>query len=205
MRSAIRLTAVLLGVYVAVLGVTHGYFELQQGDVRTEQIAIHAIGSPCEPGTVWHDCLPAMTLLPSFTWAGISSMIVSAALLLWAGFFYSIQRSGWIMLILAIVLLLVGGGFVAMFVGVVAGFVATRLHNPNHLPRFLAFLWPGTLLLYILWIITQWTVGTFFNEWLLSLAGIAFFLDIGLLLLTGLSAIALDFWQQTGAEATVSV
>ncbi len=205
MRSAIRITATLLGMYTAILAAGHGLFELRQGNVRIEQIAIHAIGAPCEPGTVWHDCLPALSILPTFTITGTATLLISAAVLAWAGFFSWQQRGGWILLALALALLLVGGGFVAMFVGVVASLLAIQIHQPLPLPRVLAALWPGTLIAYIVWIIAQWTFGTLVNDLLLQFAGAAFLLDLMLLVLTGLSAVAHDFRQKRGAEVAVSM
>lgn len=204
MPNAIRLTSILLGLYAGILGAAHGYFELMQGAVSPSEIAIHAMGEPCVAGTVWHDCLPAITLLPTFNAAGITTMIFSAAIILWALFGLHRKRGGWLMMLLAVAMFVSGGGFVALFVGIVAGLSATRLHHPLRLLRLFAALWPAALVVYFIWIPAQWLMGYFFNEMLLQFAGMAFMFDIALLLLTAISAIAHGFQHKTDAQPAIS-
>jgi len=204
MPEAIRMTSTLLGLYAGILGAVHGYFEWMQGAAAPSEVTIYAMGDPCVAGTVWHDCLPAITLLPAFRAAGIATLIFSTAIILWALFGLHRQRSGWIMILLAVAMFVSGGGFVALFVGIVAGFSATRLHNPLRLPRIFAAFWPAILVIYIIWIPAQWLLGYFYNETLLQFTGMAFMFDIALLLLTAISAVAHDFQRKTDAQPAIS-
>lgn len=70
-KSATRVAASALGVYVGLLGALHGYFEILQGDVAPDGLMINAIGPPCQPEEVGHACFPAMTLVPNFLVTGI--------------------------------------------------------------------------------------------------------------------------------------
>jgi hypothetical protein len=37
----------------------------------TGGLRIYAMGPPCDPKTVWHGCLPAFTVAPTFIVAGV--------------------------------------------------------------------------------------------------------------------------------------
>ena len=65
--------------------------------------------------------------------------------------------------------------------------------------RFLAVLWPWSLVLYLLWILGQWVIGYFFNDWLLANGVVIIVMILVTLALTVITTYAHDLWK--AAEA----
>ncbi len=194
MKNPLRITTTFLGVYAGLLAIQHGIFESLQGS-RAPNLIFNAIGLPCQPEMVWHACFPAMSLIPNLLVTGIAAIIAGLFLSLWVLFFIQPKRSGLVIGLLAILLLLVGGGFVPMYIGIVASVTASRLHAPVKPPgmgsRFLAKLWPWTLLLMGVWFPGSWLLGYFFSQAMLALSGFLFLgFDILLPVLTALTGVA---------------
>jgi hypothetical protein len=123
-----RVAASAIGVFGGLLGMEHGFFEILQGSVRPRAVMMYAIGSPpCQPAAIWHGCEPAMTLIPNFLLTGILAMLISLVTLVWAARFVQRRSGGWVLVLLSIVMLLVGGGFFPPLFGIVAGLIGTRL------------------------------------------------------------------------------
>ncbi len=189
--AATRIAASALGVYAGLLGAVHGYFEMRQGNVAPGGLMISAIGPPCRPEAVAHACFPALTLVPNFWVTGMLALLVGLFAAVWAGVFIERKRGGLILAAALLLSLLVGGGFVPTFIGLMAGFAGSRIHKSSpwlhtHLPpnagRLLARLWPWPLVIYFLWVFpVQWLLGRFSGTWLLN-AGPLLFLcfDLGL-------------------------
>jgi hypothetical protein len=148
-----------------------------------------------------------MTVVPNLRLSGWQAIAVSLLALLWAVLSASRRRGGFVLIGLAIVMLLVGAGFVAPYTAVLAGVAATRIHapvapSPSRLPaglqRMLGRLWPWTLLSFVAWSLGGWVVGRLFNRALLNLGVLIFLLcDAGLPLMTVLSARAHDLlWNR---------
>ncbi|NDJ52173.1 MAG: hypothetical protein GYB68_03695 [Chloroflexi bacterium] len=201
MNQAIRTTATLLATYAALLGTAHGAFEVSQGSVAAEGLLIYAIGPPCQPALVWHGCLPALSLLPNLLISGIVTVIVAELILILAVGFIQRPRVGLVIAGLAIVLLLVGGGFFSGVIGLIAGLTATRINTalegmdtlPAPMLNAFANLWPWLLIAYFGWIPLQWVLGTFFNDLLLSLGAVLLPLEFLLMISAVLAAAAYDF------------
>lgn len=202
--------AATLGVYAGLLGTAHGIFEILQGTVATGGVMINAIGAPCQAEAVWHACLPAMTLVPNFLVTGALAVLFSLLTVVWAAFFVGRKRGGLVLILLSITMLLIGGGFIAPFVGLIAGVAGTKINAPftwwrTHLPgnasRLLAKLWPWLLIAYFLWIPTQFLLGRFSGESLVAQGAILLPLEYGLLLLTLFAAFAYDI-QKNGRFPT---
>jgi hypothetical protein len=112
------------------------------------------------------------------------------------------KRGGVILMGLSLLLLLAGGGFIPMFIGLMAGFAGSRIDKPlrRHLPhnarRLLASLWPWPLVAYFVWVFpAQWLLGHFFGAFVLNASLLLFFcFDLGLPLLTVFVALAHDNW-----------
>jgi hypothetical protein len=157
MNSATRVVASTLGVLVGLAGIEHGFLEVLQGHVRPEGMMIDAIG-PAQQ--IWeHATETALTLVPSFLITGILAMIVGLLLVIWAAAFVHTRFGPGILLLLSIILFLVGGGFAPIFLSLLAFAAATRIGTPlgwwrSHLPtsvrRFLARLWPWSLIAAVL-------------------------------------------------------
>jgi hypothetical protein len=197
MKSARHITSAVLGVYAGLLAIQHGVFEILQGPRIPGGVMIQAIGSPCQPEAVWHACYPAMTLIPSLLISGIVAVIAGLIVLTWAAAFVQRKHGGLILVLLSIAMLLVGGGFVPMFIGVVAGAAGSRIHAPmksgRPAPHWFAGLWPWTLLVMGIWLPGSWLLGYVFSQAMLAQSGFLFlFFDVGLPVLTAFSGYASD-------------
>lgn len=122
MAGTTRIVASVLGVLAGLVGVYHGYNEILQGSVATGGIFINAIGPPCQGNA----CFPAMTLVPDFYLTGLTAVSISLVIAVWSTLFINRKNGGVVLIVLSIVQLLVGGGFLPPALGVVAGLVATR-------------------------------------------------------------------------------
>ena len=201
MRSATRVVASVFGVFAGLGGLEHGYFEMLQGNVKPSSIMINSIGPPCQPDTVWHACEPAMTIIPNFFITGILAIIVGLIVLIWAAAFVQRKNGGLVLILLSILMLFVGGGIFPPLIGIIGGVVGTRINKPltwwrarlsDKSVRFLAKLWPWSLVAFFLWLFGQWIIGYFFNEFLMKSGLLIPLLIIGLLLLTVFTAFAHD-------------
>lgn len=202
MRSARWLAASALGVYAGLLGAQHGAFEILQGADRPDGLITNAIGPPCQPETVWHACLPAMTVIPNYLVTGILAVAVGLVIILWSAAFVQRKRGGLVLVLLSIALLLVGGGFVAPFIGFVAGATGAAIGAPlrwwrTRVPgpslRLLAALWPWTLIVLLIWFPGAWVLGGLYGPTMLRLSGSLFVIfDLDLPLLTPLAALGHD-------------
>lgn len=202
MRSARWLAASALGVYAGLLGAQHGAFETVQGADRPDGLIINAIGPPCQREMVWHACLPAMTVIPSYLVTGILAVVLGLGIIVWSARFVQRQRGGLVLILLSIALLLVGGGFVAPFIGVIAGATGAaigaplrwwRTRVPDPTLRLLSVLWPWTLIVLLIWFPGAWVLGGLAAPIMTRLSGLLFFaFDLALPLLTPLAALAHD-------------
>jgi hypothetical protein len=148
-------TAAILGAYAAVLAGAHGLFSVLQGPGVTPTLPFLAVGPPCRPETAWHGCLPALTVVPDVQTTGVLALLASAALAVAAVAPW--RRRGTALLALSLLLLLVGGGFVPVLIGVAAAVAAPsprgtpRAVDPagSRLVHGLARTWPWALALYL--------------------------------------------------------
>jgi hypothetical protein len=202
MKNA-HIAASTLGIYAGLLGAAHGYNEIMQGNVTPDGIMISAIGPPCQPEAVAHACWPAMTVVPNFLVTGILAVVLGLITAIWAAGFVYRRVGGPVLILLSILMLLVGGGFIPVFVGVIAGVAAVGIHAslpkwcarlPKNGVRFGSALWPWPLVAYLAWaFIAQSLLDRFFHTFLLN-AGLIlfFFFDLGLPLLVALTGFARD-------------
>ena len=197
MRQATRITAMLLGMFAGLGGPEHGYFELLQGNIKPSGLMISAIGLPCQPDLVWNRCEPAMTILPTFWWAGLASIIIGVITMIWAAVFIHRKNGPLGMILLCIALLLAGGGLFPPLIGIITSIFASRIHAPlsgnaSPLIRLLAKLWPWILSAFFVWVFGQFLIGYYFNDWLQRMSFLVPLLVISLLALSMLCAIARD-------------
>jgi len=206
---ATRIAVSVVGIYAGLLGAAHGFFEMRQGAVTPDGIAINAIGAPCQPEAVAHACWPAMTLIPNLQISGVLAILVSLALLAWATFFIARERRKPVLFGLALVLLLVGGGFLPPIYAMLAAVAATqidtsgrwwRAHLSGRMLRLLAALWPWAFVIYFAWIAIQTFFGAALNAFLLGIGPVIVPLELAILVLSIISAFAYDILRTTSAQ-----
>ena len=201
MRKATRVVAASLGVAAGIAGLEHGLFEILQGNVQPPGLMIVSMGPPCDPEVMWNRCEPAMTIIPNFLITGILAVIIGLAILIWSAAFIQRRHGGLILILLSIALLLFGGGIFPPLIGIIGGVTATRINKPlarrpgqrsAKVLRFLARLWPWPLVVLMVWLLGQFVVGYFFNDFLKSNGYLSLLLIIGFLPLSAFTAYARD-------------
>ena len=168
MNRATRIIAATPGIIFAISGMSHGFFEVLQGNIPTEGLFIHAIG---ENYQMWeHGAEPAFTIIPNYLLTGVVAMLVAAAIVVWCVGFLHTKHGASIFLLLFILLFLTGGGVAQVIFFLVTWLVATRIHKPltgwrKWLPKSLrqtiAPLWPWTLLVGSILFLLTLTIATF--------------------------------------------
>ncbi|MFX1283493.1 MAG: hypothetical protein ACFFB5_07555 [Promethearchaeota archaeon] len=158
--SAIRVAASTLGILVGLAGIEHGFFEMLQGNVTPSSIWIDAIGPEQR---IWENATEtAITIVPNFFWTGVLAMVFGLLVTIWAILFIDRKYGARILLLLAIILWLVGGGYAPVFFTIFATITATRINKPltwwNRrlslgVRDFLVKLWPWSVLMLV---ITFW-------------------------------------------------
>jgi hypothetical protein len=218
-NSKTRVVASTLGILAGLLGVIHGIFEIIQGNVAPSGVFMLAVGPPCQANRVWHQCFPAMTIIPNFFVTGVLAIIVSLLIFLWAAVFVQTKNGGLFLILFSIIQLLVGGGFISPELGIIAGVVGTRIKVPftwwsvqlsDRSQRRLEKGWPWFLRAFLFVLAAYVILGSLFNDFLLSLTLLPLFFALGLLLLailtvlTVLSGFAYDIQRQTDDHRALS-
>jgi hypothetical protein len=165
--DALRATAAAFGVYAGLLGMEHGFFEALQGTVATKGPRIMAAGFEL-PFPFGHE--PALTLIPNYLATGIAAMAVGLAIVVWSVGYVHRKHGAWVLLLLSVTLLLVGGGFGPISLLIVACVAASGISRPlnfwrNCLPdalmRLLAALLPWAMTAALLWVPGEFAAGRF--------------------------------------------
>jgi hypothetical protein len=107
------------------------------------------------------------------------------------------KRWGYFLFILSALLLFSGGGFVAFLQGLFGALILRLTPRPikkdSKTNSRLAALWPGSLIAYLVCMLSSWLVGQFFGGLPISMSGVVFIvIDLGLPLLAVFSAKALQ-------------
>ena len=205
MRKATRIIAASFGIFAGFGGLEHGYFEMLQGNVRPESIMIASMGAPCVPEEIWNLCEPAMTIIPNFLVTGILAMVLGLVTMVWAATFVQRPHGGTVLVLLSFGLLLFGGGIFPPVIGIIGGVIGTRINKPlkkqpSPVWRMLAKLWPWTLVVFFAWLLGQFVIGFFFNEFLMENAVLIPVLFLGLLVVSILAGYGHDIQEQGRAE-----
>jgi len=204
MRKATRSVALCLGLLAGLAGLEHGYFEALQGNARPVGLMFPSWGpQQCDPAKIWHACEPAMSLVPNFRFTGILTILLSLFILFWSAVCVQRRNGGWILLALTLALLLVGGGFFPPLIGVVGAVAGMQINkpfpkSPGGTTRFIAQLWPWPLVILVAWLLGQFPVGAFFNDFLKSIVGWGLLLIVIMLPLSLWSAASRDAVDAAG-------
>lgn len=210
MNKSTRIATSIIGVYAGILGIIHGYFEIQQGTVVVTGIMVNAIGIPCQPNTVWHACLPAMTFLPNFLSSGIAAVIISFIALIWAAAFIQRKHGNLVLILLSVLMLIFGAGFVPSYTAIIAGIFAAQIHArislqttlvTKNILGLLSWFRLLTLAAFLIWSIGGWILGYFFNDVMINLSTFLFlFCDIGLPLFAVITDLAYDIQHHNSIQ-----
>ena len=155
--SATRVVASSIGVLAGLMGMSHGFPEMLQGNRAPAGKVIDSIG-PAQ--RFWeYGGEPAFTLIPNFFVTGILASLVSLFVVIWAAAFIDRKHGALVLGLLSIVMFLFGGGFGPPVCAILAIVAAAGIDRPltwwrKHLPRklrgFLASLWPWPLIAFLL-------------------------------------------------------
>jgi len=197
MRQATRITAATLGMAAGLAGLEHGYFEILQGNVLPPGLVIASMGPPCDPEVVWNACEPAMTILPNLLFSGILTGLISLAVLVWSAVFIQRRHGGMVLILLSIALLLFGGGFFPPIIGITGGAAGMQINRPltgkpANITLQAARLWPWPLVVLITWLLVQFPLGYFYNDFLKGIMVFGLLLIVTLLPLSVYTAYAHD-------------
>lgn len=205
--SATRIVASTFGTLVGLAGIEHGFFEILQGDAKPASLMIEAIG-PVQ--RFWeYGTEPAFTVIPSFLATGILAMIVGLLVVVWSAAFVQRRYGAAVLLLLSVLSFLVGGGFAPIFLAIVAAVTATRIDKPltwwrTHIPAgiqtFLAWLWPWSIIAFVLVFVISVEiaifgypfVSSFGMDTTLAVLNTSANLMLGLMLFTPLTTFAHD-------------
>ena len=127
-NSSVERIARVFGVFAGISGAVHGIGETLQGNAATGGAVINSWAEG--PIALYMGGEPAMTLIPNFLVTGMTTLLVSLALAVWAARFSNRNHYGRVMLLLSTLMLLVGGGFAPPVVGLLAGAAGTRVKSP---------------------------------------------------------------------------
>lgn len=152
-RSATRVVVSTFGVLFGLAGVEHGVGEFLQGPVRPTGMVIKSWGDA--EGFEILGGEPALTVIPNLQTAGVVTVAVAVAFALWSAAFAHRRHGGLVLIGLAVVLFLVGGGFGPPLMGSILGIAATRIdavsrRRAGRLTKGLARTWPWVLPLAVL-------------------------------------------------------
>jgi hypothetical protein len=147
-HSATRIVVSTFGALVAFAGIEHGVGEILQGPVAPGRLAIESW-----PNVKAFEILagePAMTVIPNLLVTGVLAVIVAFAVGIWSVMFVERRYGGLVLIALSVLLLLVGGGFAPMLMGIILGIAATRIgavsrRSPGGVARAMGRVWPWAL------------------------------------------------------------
>jgi hypothetical protein len=148
--SAARSTAAIFGILAGLGGLVHGVGEVLQGNVKPEGLVIDSWTQGPIASNMGGE--PGMTVVPNLLVTGILTIIASLAVMFWAPFVRT-KRRGYVLILLSVLMLLVGGGFGPPIIGILAGVAGTgageassrrRKRSPAKRRPLLAKFWPWT-------------------------------------------------------------
>lgn len=123
-----HVVAATFGIVIALAAIEHGIGEILQGNV-----APPALIFPSWPDSAFLAPLagePAMSIIPNLLLTGVLTLAFACALLAWSTVGLSTRFGGAVLMLLAVGLLLVGGGLGPPLMLLILGAATTRIPNP---------------------------------------------------------------------------
>lgn len=128
MNRATRTAVAVLAIVFAIGGMSHGFFEVLQGNAPTNGVIIEAIS---ESRQTWaYGGETAFTLIPNFLLTGIAAITVGLAIIVWSVGYLPTRHGATVLLLLYVLLFLVGGGIGQLPFFLTAWVFATRINQP---------------------------------------------------------------------------
>ncbi|GAA5521142.1 hypothetical protein LQ318_05320 [Aliifodinibius salicampi] len=148
-NSAAKAIASSFGVLGGLGGLIHGIGEVLQGNIMIDGFYINSWDQG--PIAMYLGGDPAITIFQSFLIAGIVTLIISGVLIVWSVAFLNNKRSGVVLMLLSVAMLLSGGGVGPPTLAILAGISASginssydwwRKHTTESLLSLFSKLWP---------------------------------------------------------------
>jgi len=128
MNKATRIIVAILGSIFGLSGMSHGFFEMLQGNAPTGGVFIAAIG---EAQRMWqYGNEYAFSLIPNFLITGIVAMLVGLTIVVWSIGFTHKKHGSIILFLLFVLLFLLGGGVAQIVFFPFICLVSTRINKP---------------------------------------------------------------------------
>ncbi len=157
MRNATGVMTASMGGLMGMAGIEHGIGEILQGSTAPAGLMIQSW-----PGSAFFHSMggePALTVIPNLLVTGILAVFFSLAYGVWVIFMVQRKNGGLVLILLALGMLLVGGGIFPPIIGAGIGILRTRIQAPDRrcmtripagLRRFLGQVWPGSFVVCIM-------------------------------------------------------
>ncbi|MFX0124603.1 MAG: hypothetical protein ACFFAE_13305 [Candidatus Hodarchaeota archaeon] len=151
-----RVVVAAFGILCGLTGIIAGFFEILQGNKAPTGFIISTIGpnySMADDFTYF-----AITIIPNFLLTGILAIIISCLVIIWSVKYVHRKYGMIILLVLSIMQMLVGGGWV-IDLATITCILATRIdkplnwwrsHLPNNLRLWLTKILPFSLIGYVI-------------------------------------------------------
>lgn len=133
MKNTTRVITTTMGTLMGLSGIMHGVGEILQG--KTAPAGLVFPSWPDAPFFQVFNGEPAMSILPNLFATGVLAVLFSATYILCATVYIQKKKTGLIMFLLAIAMLLFGAGIFPPVLSMVIAIVGTRIHHPIHWPR----------------------------------------------------------------------
>jgi hypothetical protein len=125
--AGLRLVVASFGILCGFTGIIAGIFEVLQGNISTNGYIISTIGPKY---TMYQDfTYYAITMIPNLRITGLLAIISSSLVIRWSLKYAHSKNGALVLLILSIIQMLVGGGFV-IDLGIMASILAARIDMP---------------------------------------------------------------------------
>ncbi|MFH1693413.1 MAG: hypothetical protein ABH890_03955 [Bacillota bacterium] len=127
-NNSIAFVVSVIGVIFGFGGMSHGFFEILQGNAQTTGFIINAIGPAQQMWEYGNE--PAFSIIPNYLITGILAMLFGSLIIVFSIRYIHTKYSSSIFIILFVILFLVGGGIAQIIFFTYGYILATRIHKP---------------------------------------------------------------------------